>query len=139
MLREPLKYDVVHAAAQSVIDLGREKGLNLAVSIVNRSGITKVVLSDDGAGPIAVETGRRKAYTAAVTGMLTAIFVAFAASPTMAAAPPHLVDTQFLPAPDGVPIVVDGEVIGGLGVGGADSDTDADVAQQAVERFSSQW
>lgn len=139
MLREPLKYDVALAAAQAVIEIGREKGVRLSVSVVNRSGITKVILSDDGAGPMAVETGRRKAYTAAVTGFPTSVFAEFAASPAMAVAPPHLVDSQLLPATGGLPIVVDGEVIGAIGVGGADGDTDNAAAQHALDKFATQW
>lgn len=138
-MREPLKYDVALAAAQAVIETGREKGVGLAVSIVNRSGVTKVILSGDGAGPIAVETSRRKAYTAAVTGLPTALFAQFVSDPAMAAAPPHLLDAQLLPAPGGVPIVVDGEIIGGIGVGGADGNTDSAVAQLALDKVASQW
>ena len=138
-MREPLKYDVASAAAQAVIEIGREKGLFLAVSVVNRDGITKVILSDDGVGPMGVETSRRKAYTAAVTGMPTTIFAKFASSPEVAAAPPHLIDAQLLPMPGGWPIVVDGEVIGGIGVGGADGVTDDNVAPQALEKFAAQW
>jgi uncharacterized protein GlcG (DUF336 family) len=133
-MREALPYEVSHAAAQAVIDLGRKRGLRLSVSIVNRSGITKVILSDDGAGPMAVETGRRKAYTAAVTGMPTTLFAQFAADPRMAVAPPHVIDPQLLPAPGGLPISIDGEVIGGIGVGGADGETDNSVAEEALKQ-----
>jgi uncharacterized protein GlcG (DUF336 family) len=134
-MREPLSYEVSHAAAQAVIELGRNQGLRLSVSVVNRSGITKVILSDDGAGPMAVETGRRKAYTAAVTGMPTTVFAQLAADPRMAAAPPHIIDPQLLPAPGGLPISVDGEVIGGIGVGGADGQTDNSVAEEALKQI----
>ncbi len=137
-MREALSYEAAHAAAQAVIEMGREKGLHLSVSVVNRSGITKVILADDGAGPIAVETGRRKAYTSAVTGMPTAMFAAFVSLPEMAASPPHTLDPQLLPAPGGLPIVVDGEVIGGIGVGGADGATDIAMAEAALERVASQ-
>ncbi|OBJ10571.1 heme-binding protein [Mycobacterium sp. 1465703.0] len=133
-MREALSYEAAHAAAQAAIDLGRKKGLWLSVSIVNRSGITKVILSDDGAGPMAIETSRRKAYTAAVTGMPTTLFAQFAADPQMAISPPHVVDPQLLPAPGGLPISVDGEVIGGIGVGGADGATDNNVAEEALKQ-----
>jgi uncharacterized protein GlcG (DUF336 family) len=136
-MREPLSYEAAHTAAEAVLELGREKGLHVSVSVVNRSGVTKVILADDGAGLIAIETGRRKAYTSAVTGMPTAMFAEFAASPAMAAAPPHLVDAQLLPAPGGLPIVIDGEIIGGIGVGGADGATDSALAAAALERIAS--
>ncbi|MGY4711509.1 GlcG/HbpS family heme-binding protein [Mycolicibacterium sp. CBM1] len=137
-MREPLKFDAALLAARHVIDKGRERGLHLSVSIVNRSGITKIVLSDDGVGPVAVETGRRKAYTAAVMGLPTALFAQFAADPRMAAAPPHLLDPHLLAVPGGTPIIVDGEVIGGIGVGGADGETDAEFAEAAL-KSQTQW
>jgi uncharacterized protein GlcG (DUF336 family) len=50
----------------------------------------------------------------------------------MQVAPPHLVDSSLLPVAGGVPIVTaDGEVIGAIGVGGADDTTDDRIAQQA--------
>ncbi|MER5226685.1 GlcG/HbpS family heme-binding protein [Streptomyces flaveus] len=82
-----------------------------------------------GTGLVSVETARRKAYTSAVSGVPTAKFAAFAASPQMQVAPPHLVDANLLPVAGGVPIVTaDGEAIG---VGGADDVTDDRIAQQA--------
>lgn len=134
-MREALSYEVAHAAAQAVIDLGRKQGLQLSASVVNRSGITKVILSDDGAGPMAVETGRRKAYSAAVMGMPTTLFAQVAADPRMAVVPPHVIDPQLLPVPGGVPISVDGEVIGGIGVGGADGGTDHSAAEEALKQI----
>jgi uncharacterized protein GlcG (DUF336 family) len=79
-----------------------------------------------------VQTARRKAYTSAVSGVPTAKFAAFAASPQMRVAPPHLVDANLLPVAGGVPIVTaDGEVIGAIGVAGADDTTDDRMANQA--------
>jgi uncharacterized protein GlcG (DUF336 family) len=136
-VREALSYEVAHTAAQAVLELGREKGLHLSVTVVNRSGITKVTLADDGAGVIAVETARRKAYTSAVTGFPTDFFAAFAADPKMAMSPPHTLDPLLLPAPGGIPITVDdGEIIGAIGVGGADGDTDIAIAKAALERVA---
>ena len=133
-MRAPLTYEAARAAADAVLEAGRQEGLQLAVAVVDRGGITRVLLAADGAGPIGIETARRKAYTSAVTSMPTTKFAQFAASPGMAVAPPHVLDPNLLPAPGGVPIVVDGvEVIGGLGVGGADGETDDRLATAAVE------
>ena len=137
MMREPLAYAIAHGAAEAALEAARAEGVRICVVVVNRSGITKVLLSDDGLGPIGVETARRKAYTAAVSGMPTALFADFAASPAMAVAPVHLVDAQLLPVPGGVPITVDdGEVIGGIGVGGADGATDDRLAVKALESIA---
>ncbi|GLP68982.1 hypothetical protein TUSST3_56050 [Streptomyces sp. TUS-ST3] len=133
-MREPLSYAIAHKAAETALDAARAEGTRICVAVVNRSGITKVLLSDDGVGPIGIETARRKAYTAAVTGVPTSQFAAFAASPAMAVAPVHHVDAGLLAVPGGVPITVDdGEVIGAVGVGGADAETDERLASRALE------
>ncbi|MFJ9179445.1 heme-binding protein [Streptomyces sp. NPDC102360] len=133
-MREPLSYAVARNAADAALEAAEAEGVRICVVVVNRSGITKVLLSDDGVGPIGVETARRKAYTAAVSGMPTSVFAGFAASPAMAVAPVHLVDPQLLPVIGGLPITVDdGEVIGAIGVGGADGETDERFAAHALE------
>ncbi|MFF4257965.1 heme-binding protein [Streptomyces sp. NPDC001663] len=133
-MREPLSYAIAYKAAEAALDAARAEGARICVAVVNRSGITKVLLSDDGVGPIGVETARRKAYTAAVTGVPTSKFAAFAASPAMAVAPVHHVDAGLLAVPGGVPITVDdGEVIGAVGVGGADAETDERLASHSLE------
>ncbi|MFF5301980.1 heme-binding protein [Streptomyces sp. NPDC013161] len=131
-MREPLSYEIAHGAALAALEAGRVEGHRVCAVVVNRSGVTKVLLSDDGVGLLGVETARRKAYTSAVSGVPTAKFAAFAASPLMQLAPPHLVDANLLPVAGGVPIVTaDGEVIGAIGVGGADDTTDDRIAQHA--------
>ncbi|MGW2330283.1 GlcG/HbpS family heme-binding protein [Streptomyces sp. NPDC001700] len=136
-MREPLTYAIAHGAAEAALTAARAEGARICVVVVNRSGITKVLLGDDGVGPIGVETARRKAYTAAVTGMATSAFAALATDPAMAAAPPQLVDGNLLPVPGGQPVVVDdGEVIGGIGVGGADGATDDRLAVEALKSIT---
>ncbi|GKQ41944.1 heme-binding protein [Streptomyces sp. A012304] len=133
-MREALSYAIAHRAAEAVLEAARSEGARVCVAVVNRSGVIKVLLSDDGVGRIGIETARRKAYTAAVTGVPTSKFAALAASPALALAPVHLVDADLLPVPGGVPITVDdGEVIGVVGVGGADGETDERLASRALE------
>lgn len=96
-MREPLSYEIAHGAALAALEAGRAEGHKVCAVVVNRSGVTKVLLSDDGVGLLGVETARRKAYTSAVSGVPTAKFAAFAASPKMQVAPPHLVDSNLLP------------------------------------------
>ncbi|MGW2888035.1 GlcG/HbpS family heme-binding protein [Streptomyces griseoruber] len=136
-MREPLSYDIAHRAAEAVLNAARAEGARVCVVVVNRSGITKILLSDDGAGPISVETARRKAYSSAIQGMSTAAFAEFAAAPAMQLVPLHVIDSQLLPVPGGRPIIMDdGEVIGGIGVGGAHSDIDDRLAGEALKSIA---
>lgn len=136
-MREPLTYAIAYGAAEAALEAARAEGTRVCAVVVNRAGTPKVLLADDGLGPIGIETARRKAYTAAVTGMPTALFADFAASPAMAVAPVHLVDAQLLPVPGGVPITVDdGEVIGAIGIGGVDGATDERLAVEALKTIA---
>jgi uncharacterized protein GlcG (DUF336 family) len=138
-MREPLNYAIAHGAALAALEAARAEGISISVAVVNRGGITKVALSDDGVSPMGIETARRKAYTAAVSGMPTSRLAAFAASPAMAVANPHQIDPLIPPVPGGVPIAIDdGEVIGGMGVGGADGATDERLAQDYRQRLEEQ-
>ena len=58
-MRAPLTYETARVAADAVLTAGRAEGLRLAVAVVDRGGTTRVLLADDGAGPIAIETARR--------------------------------------------------------------------------------
>jgi uncharacterized protein GlcG (DUF336 family) len=51
-----------------------------------------------------------------------------AATPSLAALHP----VPFLAAPGGVPLIVDGRIVGGVGVGGAEPDECADLARRAA-------
>jgi glc operon protein GlcG len=136
-MREPLSYEIACRAAEAVLDAARAEGARVCVAVTNRSGITKVILADDGAGPIAVETSRLKAYTAAVMGVSTAEFAKFAADPILKGSPVHLVDRQLHAVPGGYPIVTDdGEVIGGIGVGGAHGDVDARIVSEGLKSIA---
>ncbi|MET7519576.1 heme-binding protein [Streptomyces sp. NPDC005480] len=136
-MRAPLSYAIAHAAAESALAAARAEGAAICAVVTDRSGGAKVLLADDGVGPIGIETARRKAHTAAVSGMATSAFAQLAASPAMAVAPVHLLDDRLLPVPGGVPITVDdGEVIGALGIGGADAATDDRLARQALKAIA---
>lgn len=134
-LMKYLPLEIAKIVAEQVIAAGADGQVKYAVAVLDRSGTTRVLLSDDGAGILAIETARRKAYTAAVMGMDTRAFAEAVIGPAFAAAPPRDVDPQLLAVPGGVPIVVDGEVLGGIGVGGAVGEIDAVQAQFAVDKF----
>mgnify|MGYP002526831832 CR=1 FL=1 len=57
--------DAALALAQATLADCRERGFQVAVAVVDRSGILQVLLRDRFAGPHTVATARRKAWTAA--------------------------------------------------------------------------
>ncbi|MGB7448089.1 MAG: heme-binding protein [Ornithinimicrobium sp.] len=81
----------------------------------------------DGATPHSAETSRRKAMTAASTRKPSA-----AMAPELAVALEHGTGGLLTSIPGGLPIVVDGTHIGGLGVAGGHPDQDAEIAQRVL-------
>lgn len=109
-------------------------GYNVSVAVVDRQGVLKALLRGDNAGPHTVESSRKKAFTSASMGAPTAKFA------NMIGEKPFLaglrdMDPNMLILGGGLPVVVNGERIGGIGVGGAPGGhLDEACAQKALDR-----
>lgn len=96
-------------------------GFDVAVAIADESGLVRTQLSGDGVGSVAIETARRKATSAALVGFPTSKL-----GEAEKEAPAY-VDMLRALHPDmifiggGLPIRIDGQVVGAIGVGGASS------------------
>lgn len=62
---EALTPELALELAQATLEACRERGFQIAVTVVDRSGLTQVVLRDRYAGIHTVDTATRKAWTAA--------------------------------------------------------------------------
>jgi len=109
-----------------VLAAALERGLRVSVAVVDRGGDPVQQDRMDDAVAAGVELALATAATAARFGCASAEvpFRFGDATPSLAALHP----TPFLAAPGGVPLEVDGRVVGGLGVGGADPQTCAEIA-----------
>lgn len=104
-------------------------GYQVAVTVVDSAGNTKVVLRDDGAGPHTLDASRRKAYTSASAKNKTSAMLLASQSNPLAQ---NLGEIEgFLLLGGGVPIMVNGVTIGAVGVGGAPSGTIDETCAQA--------
>ncbi len=121
-----IELDWAIAIADAVMALARTHGLTISVAVVDRGGDPiQQDRMDDGvaAGPdVALATASSAARFGVESGSLSSLY-AEAASALGSLSP-----AAFLAAPGGVPLVVDGRVVGGLGVGGADPAVCATVA-----------
>lgn len=104
---------------------------SVAATVVDRSGTVLAVLRSDTTGPIALAGSERKAYTAVSFKTETSnVMARTVQAPQLANLPGTLALTG------GVPIRVDGEVIGAIGVGGApDGRIDAQCADYAINQY----
>lgn len=112
----------------------REQGFQVAVAVVDRMGVTQVILRDRYAGAHTPETARRKAWTAVSFREDTLALAELTASGSPQAGVRHVTDA--LMAGGGVPIEAAGSIVGGIGIsgapGGAEDDSCARAGIEAV-------
>lgn len=95
-----------------------EGGYKVSVAIADRGGNLKVLLRGDGAGPHTTDSSFRKAYTAASLRRSTLHLAELVAKvPSIQAL--RDMNNKILILGGGLPIKIEGEVVGGIGVGGA--------------------
>ncbi len=105
-------------AIQAALDACKKDGYRVCVSVVDRAGVLRAMGRADGAGPHTVDSSRKKAYTAASLRRPTSELADLIMKvPTLQAL--RDMNGEILILGGGLPIEISGEVIGGIGVGGA--------------------
>ena len=105
-------------AIQASLDHCNKDGYRVSVSIVDRAGVLRAMARADGAGPHTVDSSKKKAYTAAsLRRPTTELAELINKVPTLQAL--REVNDQMLMLGGGLPIEIGGEIVGGIGVGGA--------------------
>lgn len=105
-------------AAMAAIKKCHDDGFKVSVAIVDQSGLLKVQLKADGAGPHTLDSSRRKAYTANSLRDSTHKYAVLVAQKPELQSLTRL-NENILLLGGGFPIRIGGEVVGGIGVGGA--------------------
>lgn len=105
-------------AIQVALDACKKDGYRVSVSVVDRAGVLRAMGRADGAGPHTVDSSRKKAYTAASLRRPTSELADLIMKvPTLQAL--RDMNGEMLILGGGLPIEISGEVMGGIGVGGA--------------------
>ena len=117
--KEPvLSLRLAQKAANEALAKCEEGGYQVSVAVVDRGGNIKVLLRGDGAGPHTQDSSARKAYTASSirrsTQELAELIVKI---PNLQAL--RDMNERILILGGGLPVILDHEVLGGIGVGGA--------------------
>ena len=106
------------AAVDAALAEADAQGLAVTVTVVDDGGTPKALVRMDGAPLVSVETARLKAYSAAAIGVATDDFFTAISGDASAVASFGTRPGLALVA-GGIPLIVDGVVIGGVGVAGA--------------------
>jgi uncharacterized protein GlcG (DUF336 family) len=122
---------LTHEGALKALEAGIAKAADMGqpqcISIVDAGGHLLAFVRMDGAFHMSLETSLRKARTAACYGEPTG-GLAEGIDMKLAAG----TDGQRINLPGGLPIVVDGHLIGGVGVGSGTGEQDRQVAAAAI-------
>ena len=105
-------------AAVAAVEKCKQDGYRVSASVVDRAGVLKVLMRGDGAGPHTTDSSNKKAYTAASLRRPTSELAELINKmPTLQAL--REMNDRILILGGGLPIEIGGEVVGGIGVGGA--------------------
>lgn len=113
-----LPLSLAQRATQAAMEACKKDGYRVSVSVVDRAGLLRTMSRADGAGPHTIDSSRKKAYTAASLRRATSELAdLMSRTPTLPAL--RDMNEQILILGGGLPIEIGGEMVGGIGVGGA--------------------
>ena len=119
----------------AALALAGQMNVRVSVAVAGRAGDLKAFARMDGASMLSAETARRKVYTVAMTGLSTQEFGSILKS-EMSDEPElfhGMIGIEGLIAiAGGVPIRLDGKLIGAVAVSGGSSAQDQEIAQAAA-------
>jgi uncharacterized protein GlcG (DUF336 family) len=123
-----LSLDAAQRIAHSSLARAAEMQVAVAVVVVDTGGHPVVSLRTDGATFLHARIAAQKAVTSAGTGGPTAALVeALGEMPALLAGLSSQPDIAVIPG--GLPLLVDGELVGGLGVSGGPGGEDVPIAE----------
>lgn len=132
LIREPI---LTTEIAQKILDLSiqqaKKRNFQVSITIVDRSGQVLLVYRDYKAGVHTLQASYKKAYTAASQKRETAEILRGIQDKNIPEDIRYL-DSNFSAMPGGIPIVIDGVYVGGIGVGGAHGEQDVEVARAGL-------
>lgn len=118
LTQKVLPLELSTQAAMAAVKKCHDDGFKVSVAIVDQSGLLKVQLKADGAGPHTLDSSRRKAYTASSLRDSTHKYAVLVTQKPELQSLTRL-NENILLLGGGFPIKIGGEVVGGIGVGGA--------------------
>ncbi len=122
-------------AARVSVDTCSAKGFSVGASVVDAAGVLKVVLAADGAAPRGVQSSTNKAVTA-VTFKDSTSRLGERSKTDKPLADAIAANPSYNTRAGGILIVVNGEIIGAIGVGGGrPSETDESCALSGLEHI----
>jgi uncharacterized protein GlcG (DUF336 family) len=119
---------------EAAVAKAKSLGVPQIVAILDESGLLKAFHRMDGAPLISIEVAQNKAYTALLGAPSQDFFNRIKEDPALLAGIPHI--PRIVTFGGGLPIRVDGVVVGAIGVSGASVDQDIACAQAGIDAIT---
>jgi glc operon protein GlcG len=132
-----VSYHAAHAAIAAGLEECGRIGMNCAIVVTDPSGEMVAVARTNGASGNTYRGALGKAKTAAVIGSATEEYLERRLLGDEVLYRALTADDETFLVPGGFALLVDGQVVGGVGVSGGLHADDAKVARAAMERFES--
>ena len=115
----------------AAVEHARAMGVPQCIAIVDEGCNLLAFVRMDGARVLSIHSSQRKAMTAATTGKPTG-----GIDPAIELKLAIATDGDMVNLRGGLPIIVEGQVVGGIGIGSGHGDQDFEVANAALGRFA---
>jgi len=132
IMHRDISYSIAKTIAEGAIEACAAKGYGTSAVVVDRDGETLAAIRGDNASPHTLENARRKAYTAMTFKQPTAEY-ARKLNEGNTTIRQQVTLPNVIAIPGGLPIKVDDQVIGGVGVSGSPG-VDDDCANAGLEK-----
>ena len=125
-----LTYQGAQTILTAAISYADKMGVPQCISIVDEGCNLLAFARMDGARVLSIVSSQRKAMTAATAGKPTGEL-----AQELGLNLAHATDGRMINLKGGLPIIVDGETIGGIGIGSGTGEQDREVANAALAAF----
>jgi len=125
-----LNYEQAERALHAAIERARDLDARLGIAVVDERGYTVASARMDGTRAFAADVATGKARAAALFGVPSG---AIEVSEQVALATSELHGGRLVRSQGGVPIHIDGELVGGIGAGGSSAANDELAAQAGAD------
>lgn len=130
--RPSVSLDLAQRIVAACEEKSRELDKLMVIAVVDESGVLKAFSRMDGAALLSVSVAEGKAFSAAAQGIPTDAWHDFIKDDPPLLVGAGLADERLVMIGGGYPIVVDGAVVGGVGVSGGYYTEDMEVAQHGL-------
>ena len=124
-----LTQDAALALVQAAAEAATAMGVPQCIAVVDEGCNLLAFLRMDGARVLSIDSARRKAETAAAMGKPSGAMHAEVEIKLAIASDGRMTNLK-----GGMPIIVEGQVVGGIGIGSGTGDQDREIAAAAIAR-----